>query len=418
MTSILVLHALTAGSRLTTVNHAVFPARHWYGADVYFKNVFGALGEIKSQLHFDIGIVTYETLALRNLPYWREVRDIIATWLAKCRIRVAFPQDEFTNSRAVDEFMVRANIDNILTPITRDLDLLYPKSLGAGIRIAEAMNGYWEPSNLSVERPTVENFVSRARDVSQRVAALPPVFGNFGHRKSQIAHRFAQEASQRGFTCDISSQRSSVLTGYSWFQFLRDTRFTIGSRAGSSRLDPSGCRTQKSLRLPIVFPRVSWDMQYRLLRVRGLPKGDFTSVSPRVLESAGAGVCQVLENDTYFPNFDPWVHYIPIDAEMKQAEFAFNVMRDSERCTVIAQNAFDFLIASQDFSYSQLVRKLQGLCDLSEPLTQVRPSATDLDDHGSSAGSVSFKARPRHPNESLIESSLINWTPASYWLKQ
>lgn len=413
---ILVIHALQKSSRLTTVNHAVFPARHWQGATVYFKNVYGDNSTLPSDASFDVGIVTYEVLALRNLPYWKYVKKLLLSWLRQCDVRIAFPQDEFTNAAAVDSFMVEASFSAIFTPITRDFELLYPKSIGENIPIREAMNGYWEAPIAGVARPTLASFVERARDLSQRVAALPPVFGNFGRRKSLIAQQFTTRAAAAGFSCDVSTSVSKVLLGSDWFRFLQNTRFTIGSRAGASRVDRNGCLTQKALRLPVVFPNLTWEQQYSLLGVKNMPKGDFSSVSPRVLECAGAGVCQILERDEYFPNFNPWEHYIPLNFDLSDIDTVFQAMRDHDLCYRISLNAFDYLISSGRYTYHSLVNTIQETCDL--PFTHAT-SAEEVVDLDVEPYSVAFPndylPLPRR-KKSLIEALIVPWTPAIFWL--
>ena len=69
-------------------------------------------------------------------------------------------------------------------------------------------------------------------------------------------------------------------------------------------------------------------------------------------------MCQILEKDNYFENFEPWVDYLPLDAGLNNLAEVFLVMRDIERCREVASHAEAILIQSGKYSYSEFVRRL------------------------------------------------------------
>lgn len=376
----LVIHNLKFDSRLTTLQHTLCFARHLYGFEVTYVNGLGLTdGAIKEE-RYDLAIVTYELVALRNTPYWRYISERVAPLLRNARVKIVMPQDDYSSSAFLDAFCVENQIDHIFSPLTKDLDMLYPGSLSAGIKFSEARTGYWEASTrlsyLSFQRP----FAERSVDLGQRVRYLPPQLGPVAQRKGELALRFAQAARERGMTCDVSTRDADVLIGIDWWKFLGDIRFTVGRLGGASIADPYGRLAARVRQLQLRDPTITYEALARRLKTSKIPQGDFTATSPRLFECAAMGVCQILETGQYFEDFQPWRDYIPLEPEMENLEEVFAAMTQFERCEEIVRNAELSLISSGRYTYSRfcadLVKTTLGV-DLSPDLG--RPRISDVD---------------------------------------
>lgn len=355
---VLVLHGLVHASRVTTLQHTLSFSRHLNGCEVTYVHGLGLVGGDAVKGNFDLAIVTYELAGLRNTPFWKVVRDRIRPLLERSRIRVLMPQDDYSSCAYLDDFAVECEFNFVFTPLTRDLHMLYPRATAQGITFHEAFTGYWEESTSLPIGDFRIPFEERSVDLGQRVRHLPPQLGPAAQRKGELAIRFAAQASDAGFTCDVSTRDSDVLIGSDWWKFLGNTKFTVGRLGGASIADPRGRLAAKVRQLQLRKPKITYGEIAVRLKTASLPQGDFTAISPRLFECAAMGVCQILERAHYFNDFEPWREYIPLDPNMSNLDEVFNVMRDQDQCREIASQAEKSLITSGRFTYRQFIRRL------------------------------------------------------------
>jgi hypothetical protein len=202
------------------------------------------------------------------------------------------------------------------------------------------------------------DFHRRPIDVGQRVRHLPPQLGPTAQKKGEIAIKFAEAAQEQGFLCDVSTKDSDVLIGDDWWKFLGNTKFTVGRLGGASIVDTHGNLARKVNQLQLRNPKISFEDIAQKLHTDRLSQGDFSAISPRLFECAAMGVCQILEKDNYFENFEPWVDYLPLDSNLSNLSEIFSAMRDVDQCREVASHANATLIQSGAYSYSEFVRRL------------------------------------------------------------
>ncbi len=355
---ILVIHGLTVESRLTNLQHATCFARHSYGASVKYVSCFGFVNKELLDDEFDLGIVTYEVLSQRNTPYWPALARRLAKILDTCRVRVLMPQDDYSSCALLDEFVCTSSANYVYTPITRDLEVLYPKSVKSGVKFLEALTGYWESRTSLPYAKFRLPFRQRSIDVGQRVRYLPPQFGSQASRKGYLAEKFGQESLAAGFNVDVSTRDEDVLIGDDWWRFLGNIRFTVGRLGGASVADPDGSLAMQVYRMRIRRPMISDAQITKKLKWKNARNGSFSAISPRLFEAAAMGVCQILEPAKYFEGFEPWIHYIPLASDLGNLTEVFATMRDVTNCEEIVMKAEEFLIGSQNFTYRAFVRSL------------------------------------------------------------
>jgi hypothetical protein len=173
-----------------------------------------------------------------------------------------------------------------------------------------------------------------------------------------LALQFGEVAKAAGFICDVSVKPEDVLLGDEWYKFLGDTKFTIGRKGGASLADPRGNLADRVRRYKLRHPTASNTEVRRNVRLNSGRAGDFSAVSPRMFESAAMGSCQVLAQDVYFPGFEPWRHYIPIDPDRLADQKVFAAMRDTDLAQEIVKNAYEFLVQSGSYSYRSFIQGL------------------------------------------------------------
>lgn len=377
---VLIIHALRHDSRLTTVEHTLCFARHLDGCDITYLNAFGRIPQDLTYASFDLVVLTYELAAQRTMPFWQALTKRLAPIIGSARTRVVMPQDDYSYSAYLDDFVSDYGIDFVFSPLTRDLHMLYPRSIARGVQFHEAFTGYWESKTNLPVGSFRKSFANRSIDLGQRVRSLPPQLGPAAQRKGQLAGEFARLAQQAGFRCDVSTKASEVLIGDAWWRFLGDVRFTVGRLGGASVADPMGHLQSKVTQLELRKPSITHDEIARRLKTDRLPQGDFSAISPRLFECAAMGVCQVLEEAHYVDGFEPWRDYIPLAPDMSNTAEVFDAMRDWERCEEIAVSAKQVLIDSGAHSYRQFVKRFMNVCTGHDIDAGGVPVVRDLDD--------------------------------------
>lgn len=354
----LVVHGLRDDSRLTNTLHSTAFARHLGGFEVSYVNIYGCLSFDGLSQSFDVGFVTYEVLGLRTAPEWVDVKRRIESLLARCEVKIALPQDDYTACQVLDDFVVDASIDFVLTPITKNLEVLYPRSKKRGVVFREMLTGYWEDQMTPKAQSLSRAFPKREWDLGQRVRMLPPNLGSIASRKAELALQFSEYLNQLGFSCDVSSKDSDAIQGFDWWRFLGNCRFTVGRKGGASLGDPRGRMARRAEVVSSIFPGLAPERVRQLCRFSRLTEHDFSAIGPRMFEAAALGVCQVLDEDEYVEGFEPWKHYLPLRKGLQNIDQVVEVMRDYERCQEIATNARNHLITSGRYSYQECVQAI------------------------------------------------------------
>ena len=354
---IIVLHALRSDSRSTTISHAASFGRYISDYRVEYVNVFGV---IPSEIASELVVVTYELVALRNLPIWQVLVDRMKPILKASKLRVLMPQDDYSKSNELDDFVCAHNFDFVFTPLTRDLEQIYPKSILHGVQFHEAFTGYFEESTREHLHRFSKPFIDRAIDLGQRVRFLPPQLGTEAGRKGYLAIEFAQKASVNGFVCDVSTKPQDVFVGDAWWEFLGNTKFTISRRGGASMADPKGLLADRVRRFQMRHPGTTMEDISKRVSLRGGRSGDFSAISPRLFEAAALGVCQILEPDHYVDGLEPWVHYIPLFRDLSNIKEVFQSMRDLDRCSEMVKASQELLLDSKAFTYSAFIENFRG----------------------------------------------------------
>lgn len=445
---VLVVHGLRFDSRLTTFQHTLSFARHLGGCEVTYVNGLGLIDNAINGAEYDLAVVTYELVALRNIPFWKDIVERIVPLLRRARVKVVMPQDDYSSCAVLDKFCVENGVNFVFSPLTRDLEMLYPRSIAAGVEFHEAYTGYWESSTAVSYGSLRKPFKERTIDLGQRVRHLPPQLGPAAQRKGELALRFADVAREKGFKCDVSTKDADVLVGTDWWRFLGDTRFTVGRLGGASIADPHGRLASRVNRLQLRRPSISYETLARRLRTDELTQGDFTAISPRLFECAAMGVCQILERAQYFDDFEPWRDYIPLDPGLGNLDEVFEAMKDHDRCEEIVRNAEESLIASGRHTYERFVANLMKttlgveilpdegaphIIDVDEPLFgSMEPSVVEQVKAAARRGVIASFATGKSPDADavghwidsfrkgkiIVESMTLPWSPASRFLEQ
>lgn len=411
MTKAAVIHGLRGDSRPTTIQNVTSISKYLAVEEILNVNVFGLIPHAEE---CDVVVLTYDFLALRTWPIWKVLVNRIAPIIQSARLRVAMPQDDYSYCDILDTFICDLAITHVYSPITLDLDLLYPRAMARHVRFGKALTGYVDEEEFRRVSVFAKPFAERELDLGQRVRSLAPHLGGQASIKGQLATNFSKTAVSAGFRCDVSTRPQDVFLGDDWYRFLGNTRFTVGAKGGASLADPRGRLADQVRRMRIRHPSIENDEIVARLKTRRGRKGDFRAISPRMFEAASMGVCQILQRDEYFEGFEPWKHYVPIESTSQLGDDVFKVMRDHVRASEIVELSRDFLIGSGNFTYGRFLEQLADDMGITKARSgpHVRDSSSELDaatgNHGVALRWVqSYLARAlANGNLRRVESSL------------
>lgn len=354
MKRILVLHALNAASRRTTIDHIyslpTYRPEHLY----VFQNINAPMSPELKSVQFDAIIFNYCFLSQRSAHNFFDVQvDRFAFLKDHPAKLIAIAQDDYTDSKFLDNWLYDIGVDVIFSPIDRNLEVIYPKCS----TIAEFRMGYTAYTNsaqIEQLKQYVTPFSQRTIDVGTRVRKLPPHYGRHGVLKGFLAEQFAEIAKTKGFNVDISTDPTDVKLGSEWLNFIGSCRFTIGSKGGASLNDPIGDIRRSVAAYMADYPEAPYE-DVEAACFPGQDKYVFSAISPRLFEAATLRTGQILYVDDYPGDLQPYEDYIPIREDFGNLDEVFELMRDDERALSMIESCYQKLIASRAFDYSAFV---------------------------------------------------------------
>lgn len=349
MALVRVLHGLTSLDRQTTQDFVWSFQKYGGQIDFEYVNIHAAKRPREGSRKADLSIITYELLSLRNVGWWPDVEKRLAHWLSRSTRAVIFPQDDYSGSRITERFVLEHGIEAIYTPIERDLERLYPE-IQRDVRFETCLTGYTTDFVGADPFDALPALSDRTIDFGNRIRRLPLYFGREARRKSDVSHAVAQAAAQAGFVVDASDQPQDAKLGESWNAFLRNVKFTAGSKGGASIADPVGRVAQRFNRH--LTRRGSGEesaLEYALNSEHVF--GRFEAIGPRFFDAIQAGVCQILPRDSYLDEFQPDVHYVALEPDLSNLTAVVKRMSDITMATDITSAAHATVIASNKYSY-------------------------------------------------------------------
>jgi hypothetical protein len=356
MTLLRILHALTTESRTTTKDYVFSFSDHADNTDVECVNIHCQLYPSDEIQIADLTIVTYELLSLRSANFWPQIELGLESWFSKSRKNILMPQDDYTDTRSIEKLVEGGWISAIYSAVNSDLKILYPTA-SKMTRIEQCLTGYVSEARGYGNNSNWLPFNSRGIDLGNRVTKLPIFFGYESLMKYNVTKIVADAAHKAGLVVDVEYDSKSVFMGDAWFSFMKNTCFTVGAKGGAYIVDPLGNVRQRFDRQIKKSP----DNEEKALRYALKAKhrvGNFSAVGPRIFEFAQHGVCQILIEDNYLPNFVAGEDYFALKSDFSNLREAITFMKNKKAGERMAENAFANLISSGLYTYRKFVKDL------------------------------------------------------------
>jgi len=418
---VLVIHALRPTSRQTTIDHLKSFSEYVPDADVQYLHFQQPIPSGCESVSPDLVIVNYDFLNYRFTPLWPFIKNRHKDVASRAKKIVAIVQDDFWCNKLIDDWCIDWDVDRILTPIDNDLEVLYPRSIKRK-EFRTCLTGYVSGSENAKSLPLKD----RSIDLGQRVREMSPHLGWFAQSKAIQAKTMAEAANQAGFVVDVSTRVEDSFTGESWLDFLKSCKFTVGMKGGASLYDPIGLLHTRVNSYLFHHPNATFqELERKYFRGRD-GKYEFSSVSPRLFESASAGTCQILQRNDYLGVLEPWRDYIPLERDFSNIDEVISAMRDLDRCQEIVKCAKRTLVDSTLFNYSRFVEtvtsglvfssrtSLQGWVELKSYIKRMSSIAASgqIELHDATLNLISeLSSRQRTPDIGLDEKEILRLIP-------
>ncbi|MCM8831849.1 MAG: hypothetical protein NC918_06635 [Candidatus Omnitrophica bacterium] len=316
--------------------------------------------EYIKDLNFDAVILDVTLLCLRypchkkHFKYFIENFSFIKYLNA---LKIALPQDDYDCSKILDDWMVDWKVDYLFSPLAenQDINLIYKNYSQIG-KINLSYTGYIDDDFFHLLN-RAKQFNNRNIDICYRARKLPPYFGWIGELKWRIADIFKEKAKSFNLKLDISYHDKDTIIGKKWYDFLGDSKFTLGSLSGSSLIDPVGEIQENVKNYCAKNPNYSYEEVERLF-FPGEDKYNFTAISPRNIEAAFTLTGQILIEGPYSGIMKPWEHYIPLKKDCSNFYEVLKAIQDKDYIRKMIKNCYENLLDCKKLYYSNFAQNL------------------------------------------------------------
>jgi hypothetical protein len=357
----------TAATVRATIREHLGSFGRYADADVSYLNVaFGVPRWVASRA-FDVVVFHYTFLAAKwDLAHFRRLLDRCAPLRDAPALKVAFPQDEYVHSDAVNgflrEFGVRA-LFSVAPPADRER--IYAPSADVLAVRETVLTGYVEATTRARLEPRVRPLAARAIAVGYRGRRIPAWLGRRAQVKWRMAEPVRAAAEARGLRADVSCAPEAELRGDDWYRFLLDCRVALGCEGGAGLHDPAG-QVRRAVEA-YVRDHPAADMEEIAAACFGGADDtlDLFVISPRHLDCCLTRTCQVLVEGRYSGVLEPGRHYIALRPDLSNLDDVLDQVEDVAHCQGIADKAWRDVIASGRYDYRRFV---EGWLEAVRPL--------------------------------------------------
>jgi hypothetical protein len=277
-------------------------------------------------------------------------------------LKLLFLQDEYRDVRAFNQLMDELGVQIMFTCVSeKNHTIFYPPSLIPSLQATYTVLTGYAPAYLEQSSPPEKR--EYPIDIGYRSRSVPYYLGDLGREKSIIAENFLKLASQYGFICDISVSEEDRIYGRQWVEFLKASRYTLGSPSGASVVDFTGEIRRNCEDYQLLHPEATYEEVKRRFFADVDGKVMIDTVSPRIFESAALGSVMVMHDGYYGGILDPDRHFISVRKDYSNIDEVISRMKDEAFTRQIATTAYKDLIASGEYSYQTFVRRFDSILD-------------------------------------------------------
>jgi hypothetical protein len=274
-----------------------------------------------------------------------------------------FIQDEYDNTEISRKVLEKIRPDIVFTCIPEEYhESIYPKSRFPKTNFVKVLTGFSPSPELFNQYGTP--YSAREIDIGYRGRTLPFKYGKLGFDKRKIGEDVIKSGIFSNLRLDISSDEGHRIYGEHWYLFLSNCKAALGTESGSNLFDFDS-------KLDSLSKNFTNFKDFDEYIENECPEFTFMGqISPRIFESAAFKVLNVLYPGTYSGILQPWVHYVPLERDLSNAEEVLSIILNSKSAESITERAFIDLIKSGKYSSEAFIS------DISKKINQVLKEST------------------------------------------
>lgn len=274
----------------------------------------------------------------------------------KNAVKIAFFQDEMHNWDKRTSLINNLEIDIVYTCFEENEHYIY-KKFSSIKEVHTNITGYVDQNLITKARKYFKEDNSRIIDIGYRGRQIDYFFGSGAQEKHSIAVDFENHVIKKNLNLnvDLKSKEHDRLYGSQWYEFLADSKGTLGVESGTSIVDLDGSIEKQTNQFISENPEAGFNEVHKKILERYENNIYYRSISPRIFESAAFKICMILFEGKYSGILQPGVHYIELKKDFSNIN---QVLSDFSRAEVrkkITENAYKDLIASDRYSYEKFI---------------------------------------------------------------
>lgn len=318
------------------------------------------LGYPAALKYYQFEIIIFHYSLFGNFPFRLSNKYINFLLTQEESLKVAFFQDEYQYGPARFKFINVIGIDVIYTLLEeRYFDQVYYSHTNIK-KVFTTLTGYVDKELVKKADTHCIPFSHRDIDIGYRARELPYWMGKGAQEKTDIVNNFISLSEGLNLWLDLKPGNKDRIYGDKWYHFIANCRYMLGVEAGVSIFDLEDKVRPRVIKLLDKDPDISFEEIYKAVLYKYENNIYYRTISPRIFEMAALRVTMILYEGKYQGILKPFVHYIPLKKDLSNFSDVIKYIQDEELALRLAENAYNDLIASTNYTYTRFIKKFDS----------------------------------------------------------
>ena len=271
--------------------------------------------------------------------------------------KVVFSQDDYWLSSVRDDFYTKYKIDLVLPSVlASSWEDLLPKYFKSGNMI-QGYTSYLTPHIESLSKYS-KPWKERKIDFFYRASSTSSFPNKLGKVKSEIGKTFENTLNKETVTYNLDIETidynsGNILTGRKWYEYLGNSKATLGSNSGSSVKIKNHLIAEKVNKA--LEDKKNFDSVLEQIPYEDQEK-NYTGISPRNLEAAFTKTLQILVPGQYGNILKPYHDYIPLQEDCSNIKEVLEIFSSQSKCEEIIDNCYNSFKDFEDISVRKTLK--------------------------------------------------------------
>ncbi|MCE5279252.1 MAG: glycosyltransferase [Planctomycetaceae bacterium] len=307
--------------------------------------------------YFDIIIIHY---SVRQCIHGHLSPEFAKRLRAFGGLKVLFIQDEYDHTNNTCDQIEDLGLHVVFTCVPPAYqDAVYPRKRFPHVQFVENLTGY-VPNRLE-HLPRSKPPAQRRWVIGYRGRRLPFWYGKLGQEKYLIGLHMREICRAKGVAADIEWEDDKRIYGPAWYEFLGDSRATLGTESGANVFDFDGSLHARVKSALMRKPDMTFDEVFERFLKDSEGRIVMNQVSPKIFEAIAMGTALVLFEGEYSGVVKKDVHYIPLKKDYSNADEVLAKLEDIPLLERMTQQAYRDVVESGAYSYKTFIEMVDAV---------------------------------------------------------